>query len=60
MGGGTGLIGDPSGKFVYIGEDTNPGRIFAYQYTATGVLTAVPGSPVAATGAFIEGLYITH
>jgi 6-phosphogluconolactonase (cycloisomerase 2 family) len=54
------VIGDPSGKFVYIGEDTNPGRIFAYQYTSAGALSAVPGSPFAATGSFIEGLYITH
>ena len=54
------VTGDPSGAYVYVGEDGPTGKIFAYKYTSAGVLTAVTGSPFAATGGFIEGIFVTH
>jgi DNA-binding beta-propeller fold protein YncE len=53
------VMGDPSGKFVYTGDDESPGKVFAYTYTSAGVLTAISGSPFAADND-IEGIVITH
>jgi 6-phosphogluconolactonase (cycloisomerase 2 family) len=53
------VIGDPSGAFVYAGDDASTGQIFAYTYTSAGVLTAVSSSPVPA-GTYIEGIVVTH
>jgi len=53
------VTGDPSGMFVYAGDDTSTGQIFAYTYTSAGVLTAVSGSPIA-SGTYIDGIVVTH
>lgn len=53
------VVGDPSSKFVYAGDDNSPGQIFAYTYTSAGVLTAVSGSPFP-SGTYIEGIVVTH
>ncbi len=53
------VIGDPSGNFVYAGDDSSPGQIFAYVYTPAGVLTATASSPFSA-GTYIEGIVVTH
>jgi 6-phosphogluconolactonase len=40
---------DPSGKFLYVADDNDPGQIFAFSINQTsGALTAVSGSPFAA------------
>ncbi|HSY91651.1 MAG TPA: beta-propeller fold lactonase family protein [Candidatus Binatus sp.] len=53
------VVGDPSSKFVYAGDDNSPGQIFAYTYTAAGVLAPVSGSPFT-SGTYIEGIVVTH
>ncbi len=53
------VVGDPSGKFVYAGDDANTGQLFAYTYTSAGVLTATASSPFPA-GTYIEGIVVTH
>lgn len=52
-------VGDPSGKFMYAGDDANTGQLFAYAYTSAGVLTATASSPFPA-GTYIEGIVVTH
>jgi len=54
------VTGDPSGKFVYVGEDSNTTMISAFSYSAAGVLTPVTGTPYAPAGTFTEGIVITH
>ena len=53
------VVGDPSGSFVYAGDDADTGQIFAYTYTSAGVLTAVASSPFS-SGTYIEGIVVTH
>ena len=53
------IVGDPSSTFVYAGDDSTTGQIFAYSYTSAGVLTAVSSSPFPA-GTYIEGIVVTH
>lgn len=54
------ITGDPSGKFVYAGDDTTTTQIFSYSYTSAGVLTPITGNPFAPAGTFTEGIVITH
>jgi 6-phosphogluconolactonase (cycloisomerase 2 family) len=40
---------DPSGKFLYVADDTSPGQVFGFSINSTdGSLTAIAGSPFAA------------
>ena len=40
---------DPSGKFLYVLDDSSPGKVYAFSINgSTGSLTAVTGSPFAA------------
>lgn len=54
------VAGDPSGRFVYVGDDSNTTAIVAYSYSSAGVLSAVSGSPFAPAGTYTEGIVITH
>jgi 6-phosphogluconolactonase len=42
---GFSIVVDPSGNFVYAGDDDPPGGVFAFTTDSTGTLTAVPDSP---------------
>lgn len=54
------IAGDPSGKFVYVGDDSDTTEISAYSYSSAGVLTAITGSPFAPAGTYTEGIVVTH
>jgi len=54
------VAGDPSGKFVYVGDDADVTAIYSYSYSSAGVLTAITGSPFAPAGTYTEGIVVTH